>query len=90
MSETTQVETETPKKDWTFRIENAAGPMFEAWSPDKKQEISCYKFDDSEDHPPIVRNKLCLIVESNENRAQLWMTKEIMAEIIAGLQSVSE
>lgn len=77
-------------EEWTFRNENGAGPMFEAWSPSQKQEISCYRFDNSENHPPSVRDKFCLFVESNDNRAQIWLSKETLQQIIAGLQLVSE
>jgi hypothetical protein len=81
---------ESKIEDWSFRSENNVGPMFEAWSASKKQEISCYRFDNSENHPPEVRNKFCLFVESNDNRAQIWVTKETLDQIIAGLQMVSE
>jgi hypothetical protein len=63
---------ESKIEDWSFRSENNVGPMFEAWSASKKQEISCYRFDNS------------------ENRAQIWVTKETLDQIIAGLQMVSE
>lgn len=78
------------KQEWTFQIENNAGASFAAFSPDQKQEISCYKFDDSDQHPPLVRNKFCLFVESNDNRCQIWLTKPVLERLIAGLQLINE